>query len=444
MKKCVCICLVCLLLAPLLGAAARAEDFLPAAQNVILADMDTGAVLYELNADERCAPASLTKIMTVLLAVEAIEAGEATRVEYVTAQEGFRAGLDDNSSSAGIQLGERLRLEELLYCAMLPSANESCNIIACRLGGSVEAFAEKMNARAAALGCTGTHFSNPNGLSSENHYTTARDLLLIAREAMRHELFAEICATTDYTVPATNMSGKRELENTNALLNPDGLYGAGYVYDGVFGVKTGYTSEAGYCLVTAVEREDTRLMAVVLGCAGSADTGYGSFSETARLLDWAFEKYDRQTVLADTQSVWTGKVRFGKSAAALYPAQDVTLFLPVGESLPEATISVDEAALEAPIAVGTQLGTATIEYTGGTVTVPLIAKTPVERNALQWTAHRLICSVWFWLALVILGLGAAYVISQRAAARRRRKRRMAACTPTTAAAPTPRRRTGKH
>lgn len=422
MKRIVCIFLICILPVLLAPMAWAQDGLLPAAQNVLLADMDTDAVLFEQNADDRCAPASLTKIMTVLLAVEAIEAGEVTRVEYVTAAEGFRDGMDDDSSSANIVLGERLRFEELLYCAMLASANESCNMIAMHLSGSVAAFAERMNQRAAQLGCTGTHFSNPNGLSSDDHYTTARDLWLIAREAMRHALFAEICGTAEYTVPATNLSGKRELENTNALLNPNGMYGAGYAYDGVFGVKTGYTRAAGYCLVSAVERDGVRLMAVVLGCSGSADTGYGHFSETARLYDWAFESFETRTVLDSAQSVWMGAAAYGQSAAVLYPARELSLFVPPEEDV-TVDVSVDEALLTAPIAAGAQLGTATVRYGGAEVTVPLVTRTPVERNELQWALHCLFTSVWFYLAVVVAGLVMAYVIRQKTAARRRRRRR---------------------
>lgn len=441
MKRFLCVILICMLLVPLGASPAWAgEQLLPAANNVLLTDMDTGAVLFEQNADERCAPASLTKIMTVLLAVEAIEAGEATRTEYVTAGEDCRAGLDSDSSSAGIQPGEKLRMEELLYCAMLSSANESCNIVACRLAGSVEAFAERMNARADELGCTDTHFVNPNGLTADDHYTTARDLMRIASEAMRHELFAEICATAEYTVPPTNMSGKRELQNTNALLHADGMYGAGYTYAGACGVKTGYTDAAGYCLVSAVQRDGVRLMAVMLGCAGSAETGYGSFSETARLYDWAFENYERKTVLDPMQCVWTGSVPYGREEAALYPAQEAQLLLPVGADAPEIEISPDETLMTAPIAAGTQLGTVTARYGDAAVSVALVARSPVERNELKWTAHCLVTSVWFYLVVIVAALATVYVISQRSAARRRRRRRQNRVPAGTAAAPTRRSR----
>ena len=423
MKKLFCIGLICAMLLAFAPAALAQEEPLLAAQSAILADMDTGAVLYERNADERCAPASLTKIMTVLLAVEAIEAGEATRVEYLTADADFRAGLTSESSNAGIQAGERLRMEELLYCAMLQSANESCNMLAVRLAGSVEAFAERMNERAAELGCTGTHFVNPNGLSDPEHYSTARDLLRISREAMSHELFAEICGTARSHIPATNMSGSRELENTNALINAGSMYGSGYVYSGAFGVKTGYTADAGYCLVSAVERDGTRLMAVVLGCAGSAETGYGNFSESIRLYDWAFDGFERRLVLDPSQSVRTAVAAFARGDVTLYPAEELRLFLPKDEPLPAVSIEVREDGLTAPIPAGTVLGEASVSWNGAELRVPLVTRTPVERDTFRWVLHRLVGSFWFWLAAVLLLLAAVYVMTQRAAARRRRRRR---------------------
>ncbi len=424
MKRLVCLGLVCVLLLALVPVTALAEDApLLAAQSVILADMDTGEVLYESSADERCAPASLTKMMTALLAVEAIEAGEATRTEYVTADANVRAGLDDNSSTAGIVAGEKLRMEELLYCALLASANESCNVLAVRLAGSVEAFAEKMNERAAALGCTGTHFVNANGLSDTDHYTTARDLMLIMREAMQHELFAEICGTASCIIPATNMSGSRELENTNALLNTRSMYGDGYFYEGTLGVKTGYTADAGYCLASAVERDGVRLMAVVLGCAGSAETGYGSFSETIRLYDWAFENFEWRLVIDPAQPVWTGEVAYGRSELTLYPAEELRLLMPADEALPEITVELGDDTLAAPIAAGAIPGEAVVRRNGVESRVSLVTRTPVERDDLRWTLHALLTSVWFWLIAALALLAAAYVVSQRVAAKRRRRRR---------------------
>ena len=196
--------------APELGSAAA-----------VIAEADTGRVLYELNADEQRYPASLTKVMTVLLAVEAIERGEASLDDTVTAGMEAIQGMYYAGSTSNIQAGEEMTLRDLMYCAMLGSANEACNIIAVHISGSLDAFVALMNERAAELGCTGTHFNNTHGLPDSDHYTTARDFTMITCEAMAHDLFAEISGTVSYTVPATNMSGERRLSNTNGLINPE-------------------------------------------------------------------------------------------------------------------------------------------------------------------------------------------------------------------------------
>ena len=206
------ICLLFGTFAP--AASALDEPSLHSAKAVVLADLDSGRLLYSKNADEQRSPASLTKIMTVLLAVEALERGEVTLEEMVTAQSDCLEGLNTDSSTSGIQPGEVMRYQDLLYCAMVHSANEACNVLAHRVSGSVSAFVEKMNERAAELGCTNTHFADPNGLSNENHYTTAYEMYLITREAITHPLFAEICNTRGYDMPATNVSQARSFANS--------------------------------------------------------------------------------------------------------------------------------------------------------------------------------------------------------------------------------------
>ena len=242
------ICLLFSLFAP--AASALDDPPLHSAKAVVLADMDSGRLLFEMNKDEQRSPASLTKIMTVLLAVEALERGEVSLDEMVTAQADCLAGLNTDSSTSGIQPGEIISYQDLLYCAMVHSANEACNILAHRVSGSVPAFVELMNRRAAELGCTNTHFSDPNGLSNENHYTTAYEMYLITREALEHPLFAEICNTRGYDMAATNLSQARSFANSNALITADSEYGSSYVYPAAAGVKTGFTQLAGYCLVS--------------------------------------------------------------------------------------------------------------------------------------------------------------------------------------------------
>jgi D-alanyl-D-alanine carboxypeptidase (penicillin-binding protein 5/6) len=274
----------CLTLGLFSAFPARAAGPALSAPKAMLLDSSNGAVLYEKEADARLYPASTTKIMTILLAAEAVEKGIVSLNDKVTASESMLSDLIEDGSSAGIQPGETLTFEDLLYCALLASANEACNIIAEHVSGSVRSFLAAMNERAAALGCTQTHFSNTHGLPDEQHYTTARDFSRIALEACRHPLVARICATAQHVVPETNLTAARTLENSNPLLNVNSMYGSGYVYEGCTGLKTGHTSAAGYCLVSSAERGGSSLLCLIFG----NETSDECFRDSADLLDWGF------------------------------------------------------------------------------------------------------------------------------------------------------------
>ena len=326
------ICLLFSLFAP--AASALDDPPLHSAKAVVLADMDSGRLLFEMNKDEQRSPASLTKIMTVMLAVEALERGEVSLDEMVTAQADCLAGLNTDSSTSGIQPGEIISYQDLLYCAMVHSANEACNILAHRVSGSVPAFVELMNRRAAELGCTNTHFSDPNGLSNENHYTTAYEMYLITREALEHPLFAEICNTRGYDMAATNLSQARSFANSNALITADSEYGSSYVYPAAAGVKTGFTQLAGYCLVSTAEKDGVRLLAVVMGCDGWLNAGideYENFSDTISLYNWAFDGFSYREAVSSLSTVTRVQVEHAAETDAfvnLRPQSDVTLLLP--------------------------------------------------------------------------------------------------------------------
>ena len=164
----------------------------------VLADLNSGKVLYALNENDERAPASLTKVMTVLLALEALDSGRISLTDMVTAQDDCRQGMEDDSSTSGIVPGMQVSVKDLLYCALLQSANEGCNILGRYLAGSISGFVEQMNQKAEALGCTHTHFMNTNGLPAENHYSSAYDQYIIFAEAMKYPLFMEISNTTSY------------------------------------------------------------------------------------------------------------------------------------------------------------------------------------------------------------------------------------------------------
>lgn len=351
-------------LLPLQALALETPEVL--SESVLLLDADSGEVLFEQNADQTRHPASTTKIMTALLTIEAIEQGKFSMDDSVAAYDDCQYGMDADSSNANptIVPGEVMSVQDLLYCAMMASANEACNILAEYIAGSISDFVVMMNERAAELGCTGTHFNNPSGLEDPNHYSTARDLAIIAMEAIRHEQFVTLCSDDGYTVEATNMAGSRGLTNTNALLKESGKY----YYEAAFGVKTGFFTNAGYCLVSAAGKENTSLVCVVLGGIMDKDADIQSqYQDTIALFDWAFENYSYQQVLSSTESLINVPVTMGvDDSVAARPETSINVLLPNDfdtETLQyEYTVysERDGVTLEAPVDAGTILGEVTV------------------------------------------------------------------------------------
>ena len=404
--------------APELGSAAA-----------VIAEADTGRVLYELNADEQRYPASLTKVMTVLLAVEAIERGEASLDDTVTAGMEAIQGMYYAGSTSNIQAGEEMTLRDLMYCAMLGSANEACNIIAVHISGSLDAFVALMNERAAELGCTGTHFNNTHGLPDSDHYTTARDFTMITCEAMAHELFVEISGTVSYTVPATNMSGERRLSNTNGLINPESSTYPGYYYEYARAGKTGHTTDAGYCLASMAERDGIRLVCVVLGGVSQQNsdgsTAYTSFSDSRQLYNWVFNNFSTQEVLSTTEIVTRVQVNLAEDGGqtTLRPQSSISALMPnTGFNVSDFTRDVviyserDGETLTAPIAAGTVLGEVTVSLDGVVLgTSSLVTSTTVELARSEYMKSEIadfFSNIWVLIILAVLIVAVVlYVLS---------------------------------
>jgi serine-type D-Ala-D-Ala carboxypeptidase (penicillin-binding protein 5/6) len=247
------------------------------AASAVLADLETGQVLFDLDRNERRPIASVTKIMTALLVVE-----RADLTDVVTVSEGAASGPVSGISGLGLVAGERIRVDELLYALLLQSANDAAVALAEHLSGSVDAFVDDMNARAEQLGMTRTMFTSPNGLD-DTGYSSAADLVRLTRAAYRSPGFASVVATRFHTVESLDAK-PRIVQNRNVLL---------WLYPGAIGVKTGYTSPAGFCLVAAAQRGDERLVAVVLGAPGEP------FSAAAALLNYGFDAFERRTFLQE-------------------------------------------------------------------------------------------------------------------------------------------------
>ena len=385
----------CLVLALSLAPPARAAaddmgDWEVEAKAALLIDPDTEEVLYARNIHERLYPASLTKIMTCLLVLEAIDSKVLSMDTVLTASELAVTSIPPDGSTAGIQVGEEMTVEELLYCIMLSSANEGCNILAEAVSGSIEAFVEKMNSKAAALGCEDTLFANTNGLPDPNHYTTAWDLYLITKEARTHPEFMPLVGTIYHEVPATNLSAARKLYTTNYLISS--YRTSYYLYQGANGIKTGSTSAAGHCLVASASRSGRSLLSVVLGTErvtledGTILTK--SFVETGKLFDWGFDGFSRQMLLEADELVGEVPVTLSQeqNTVKVHPSQEVERLLPK-EMNPKTdvdrTITLTEESVEAPVTKGQVLGQMTLS-SGDTVyaVVDLLADEDVSASRL--------------------------------------------------------------
>lgn len=261
-----------------------------ASEGAVLLDAQTGTILFGKNAETRYYPASITKLMTALLVAERTNLSD-TVVYSKTAT----TNLESGAVTLGLVEGDRLTVEQSLYGLMLKSANEVANGLAEHVSGSVSGFAALMNAKAKELGCTNTNFVNPNGLTSSSHYTTPRDMALIARAAFQNDKVRKVTSTVSYQIPATKKAGARTITMGHKMINS----GDARYYPGVIGGKTGYTSAAGNTLVTCAEKNGVRLIAVVMK---SKSTHY---ADTKALLDYGFAvKGSGNTLTQNSSGGW--------------------------------------------------------------------------------------------------------------------------------------------
>ncbi|HBI63912.1 MAG TPA: D-alanyl-D-alanine carboxypeptidase [Clostridiales bacterium] len=320
------------------AAASAAELGELHAKSAILTTAD-GQVLYEQNADESLPPASVTKIMTMLLAMEAVDSGAASPDDMVTAS---AHAAEMGGSQIYLKEGEQMTLDDMLKSIAVASANDAAVAVAEHLGGSEEAFVAQMNARAKELGCTGTTFVNPNGLDTdgEETRTTARDLALISAELLRHE---DILNYTSIWMDSIR-DGAFGLANTNKMLR---------VYKGMIGLKTGYTSTAGFCISAVAERDGMRLIAVVLGEPDKESRN----TDIAAMLNYGFANYVTVPMLEDGQELEPIPVEMGEKESVRVRLADETPLLMKKAEKEQLTRNIDlEEQVQAPVKEGQKMG----------------------------------------------------------------------------------------
>ncbi len=349
MKKILCYILtLCLLMSSSICVFAQDENadtnsanengIVDYSKSSILMCADTGDIIYEKNAYEHVSPASVTKLMSMLLVLEAIDSGKITLEDKVTAGENAVAM---GGSQIWLEVGETMTVEELLKAVIVASANDACTALGEYIAGSSTAFVSMMNERANSLGLENTNFENCTGLddTATNHYSCAYDLAVIASEVLTHELvFNYSTIWLDYL-----RDGETELNNTNKLVN---------TYTGITGLKTGTTSKAGFCVCATAKREDMNLIAVVLG----AETGDKRFESAVNLLDFGFANYEIFVPTIDETQITNVKIKNGeeKTTKPIYSTSDKILVKKgTGEISYEYSVS---EAVNAPIKKGDELG----------------------------------------------------------------------------------------
>ncbi|WP_337870539.1 D-alanyl-D-alanine carboxypeptidase family protein [Hominilimicola sp.] len=378
MKKVICffIC-VCFMMQSIVVFAEGNTDLGLNAKSAILMEEATGNILYESNPDERLPIASVTKVMTMLLIMEAVDSGKISLDDMVTVSEN---AMSYGGSTMFLETGEQLTVNDMLKGIAVASANDGCVAMAEHLAGSESAFVDMMNEKAKGLGMENTHFMNTNGLDEDDHYSSARDVAIMSRELMKHETIFNYTSIWMDTL----RGGKFQLANTNKLIR---------FYDGANGLKTGSTSKALCCLSAAAKRNDMQLIAVVLGAPTSAER----FASAKSLLDYGFANYAVNTQITAGDEVQKIAVEKGVDKEVGVVAGDScsTLVKKGQEDNITKEIKIDET-ITAPIEAGQKIGTMTISRDGEVIAdIDLNALSAVEKKGIGLIIKDFFATIFF-------------------------------------------------
>ena len=378
----------------------------------ILVEISTGRIIYEKNSTKKLYPASTTKILTAILVIE-----NCNLDDLVTVRESALNNIPTGYVTCNLRVGEELSVKDLLYALMIPSANDAAYVLAEYVAGSVDNFSVMMNDKAREIGCKTTHFVNPNGIHDDSHYSTAYDLYLLANYAMKNETFRNLVAVTEYTLPATEKypSKDRILQTTNELLNKNSR---NYYYKNAIGIKTGYTSKAGNCLVAAASRDGLEFIAVVLN-GGTTENGLNSrYVDSKKLFEYAYDNFTLTKIIEKGSIVQSIEVEKGtKETKFLDLIIDETITVVNNKSIdmnsviPEITLN---EIIEAPISAGETIGTIKYKVDDIEYSAKLLAKTNVER--VDYSMYLIIAG------LLLLMFALSVMKSSRKKSKRRKRK----------------------
>lgn len=369
MKKVLCFVLMCLMCIPMNIVKAEELKLAENAKSAILLEPTTGEIIFEKNSHEKLHPASMTKMMSMLLIVEAIEDGVIKWDDVVTVSENA-AGM--GGSQILLEVGEQMTVDDLFKGVAVASGNDAVVALAEKIGGSEAIFVDMMNKRAKEMGLNDTNFKNPHGLDDEEHYSSAYDMAMIAKELVKHDKVLEYTSIyEDYL--RENTDRKIWLVNTNKLVR---------FYDGVDGLKTGYTASAGYCLTATAKKNNSRFIAVTMGEPDSKTRN----AEISEMLDYAFAQYEVETLLNTDSVIGTKEVEKGKKKYVdLVPLEQVSFLNKKGSNKKNASYEVVADNLKAPLKVGDVVGKLIIKEDENVIReVPVTVREDIEKaNILE-------------------------------------------------------------
>lgn len=324
----------------------NAEDLVPNAKSAILIEESTGKILYEKNSDEKRAPASMTKVMSMLLIMEALDNKQISLNDEVTISQN---AADMGGSQLFLQPNQTAKVEDLLKGIAVASGNDAVVAMAEKIAGSEEKFVDMMNKKAKELGLKNTQFKNPHGLDEEGHYTSAQDMAIMAKELIKHKNILNY--TSIYEEYLTKSDGtKLWMVNTNKLVK---------FYKGVDGLKTGFTQTAGYCLTATAMKNNTRLISVVMG----EDTSANRSTDTVNLLNYGFNSYKVNTIIKKEKNIAKVKVNKGKEDKVyIRTKENVNELLNVNEKAKKYILVPEVKNITAPVKVGEKVGILKIKY----------------------------------------------------------------------------------
>lgn len=387
----------------------------PNAQSAIVIDTRSGKTIYELDANKKVYPAGLTNIMTAMIVLENMNPADSCEVTKEAL-----ANVTTSQHQLGLKAGESYTVEQLLHAIILNSNNDASNALAIAVSGNIDEFVNEMNKKADELGLKNTHFVNPTGLHNENHYTTAADMAKLSQYAMKNQVFAKIAATPKYTFS----ENKSPLSNSNYLVSS---YKYPYhFYSNATGLKSGNSSDAGYCLAATAVKDNLSILSVIMGAqnADVKDKAY-SYKDTVAIFNHIFENYKSALLVKKGEVIHDSKVEEAKNSTrlALTVEEDIYATLKKDANVEDVQKEIKiTAEAKAPIEKGQRFGTVTYSYNGNKLaTVDIVAANEVKRDFILHLIKSVLGFI-FHPIVVILVAGAVYIYVKLRIARNKRRR----------------------